>query len=290
VYHPFPEDSAKWCAYTCSLDRAGFWGGTYQLNGKVLINGNLYSRMLTHNQYCTPPPGMCICGQLPGTIDTFYIRQDTATRKVWLYNQSTNSDTIFLDFDLNVGDTIDARKAYWASQWTATDTFIVSSIDSMLIDGQYRTKYNYPPVGNTWCNNSIIEGIGPLHGFFYGANNCFEHENSLVVFSQNDRIVLSSYSDTTYAKNYYCHDFTTDITEPNHYSFSISPNPTHNQLNVECNLQNAKLKIYDVMGREVYATTLNSKHQTLNPSLSPAIYFVRVNDGEKVAVQKLIVE
>jgi hypothetical protein len=44
------------------------------------------------------------------------------------------------------------------------------------------------------------------------------------------------------------------------------------------------------MGRVVYATTLNSKHQTLNPGLSPAMYFVRVSDGEKMAVQKLIVE
>jgi uncharacterized repeat protein (TIGR01451 family) len=73
----------------------------------------------------------------------------------------------------------------------------------------------------------------------------------------------------------------------------IAPNPTLNTFTVSLNEMNAgtaELKMYDVTGREVYITTLNSKFQTLNPNLSNGIYFVRVEMGEKVYQQKLVVE
>jgi hypothetical protein len=288
VYHPFPEDSAKWCSTLCCCEGDNFWNATDQLSGKVLINGNWYSRMLHYEKYCYGSHG-CYCYSINSSyIDTFYIRQDTAQKKVWLYVDSTNTDTIFLDFDLHVGDTINARKAYWARNFGQWDGPHVIAIDSVLIDTDYRTQYTYEDQGHP---NYLIEGIGPDHGFFYDANVGYDYESALQEFIQNSQVFYPWYNSDTTGTWYYCHDFTTGTEELNQFSFSISPNPAHNLLNVECTIQNAELKIYDVMGREVYSTTLNAKHEILNLSLSPALYFVRVaSSTSATAVQKLVVE
>jgi hypothetical protein len=281
VYHPFPEDSAKWCAYSCTLDFNPWTNqSTNQLSGKVLINSNWYSRVLVHGIGC-PNPTACVCGHTSGpSAGEYYIRQDTATRKVWMYNASTNFDTIFLDFNLHVGDTIDARKAVWAPAVNSGPPFwIVSSIDSALIDGQYRKRFNYG------CADYLIEGMVPSHGL-YLANNCFEYQASLQYFEHHSHILVGDIN-TGY---YWCHDFTTLIDELNQTSFSISPNPAHDKLNVECNLQNAELKIYDMTGREVLSRGIGNSKLEIGVEFSPGVYLVKVSDGKQQAVQKLIIE
>jgi hypothetical protein len=101
--------------------------------------------------------------------------QDTAQKKVWIYVPSTNSDTIFLDFNLNVGDTINGRNEYWAEQLGLSAVTFVTSIDSVLIGTQYRKRYNYSYNGFNGFNNSMIEGIGPTHGLFYLANQGYDY-------------------------------------------------------------------------------------------------------------------
>jgi hypothetical protein len=87
----------------------------------------------------------------------------------------------------------------------------------------------------------------------------------------------------------------TDIMEYNlKNSFSINPNPAHDNFTISFNEQvtmdNAQLIIYDLAGREVQQEKIRSQLSTFNFQLSSGIYFVQVSDGEKVAVQKLVVE
>jgi hypothetical protein len=70
----------------------------------------------------------------------------------------------------------------------------------------------------------------------------------------------------------------------------LYPNPAHNVVNVKCKMENAELKIYDVMGRVVYEQSIiNQKSEIIN-SFSPGMYFVRVESGKKVWTEKLVVE
>jgi hypothetical protein len=77
-------------------------------------------------------------------------------------------------------------------------------------------------------------------------------------------------------------------------SISIYPNPTTSTFTIalpdQSSLLNSELKIVDVTGRLAYTSTLNTKHQTLNPALSAGVYFVRVSDGERVFTEKLVVQ
>ncbi len=291
TYHPFPEDSATWCAAQCGLQGNAFNQVTDQLNGKVLINGNWYSRMLHYERSCYGA-SMCYCAQLNGAgTTTYYIRQDTAQKKVWIYVPSTNSDTIFLDFNLNVGDTIDGSKAYWAQLFNLGDLIVVNSIDSVLIGTQYRTRYNYLYQG---FPNSMIEGIGPDHGFFYEANIGYDHVQGLSLFTQNNQIFYPYYSPDTIGMWQHCYDFTAGIEEPNQIAYSISPNPSPGKFTIRFAqyLSKGSIEIYSAIGKKVWNENIYNelKKEVHLKNISNGIYFVKVSDGEKSYCKKLIVE
>jgi uncharacterized repeat protein (TIGR03803 family) len=76
---------------------------------------------------------------------------------------------------------------------------------------------------------------------------------------------------------------------------SIYPNPAHNTftilLNEESGIGSWELKIYDMTGRMVHEQTIrNQESEIRNLNLSPGVYLVRVEVGEKVRQQKLVVE
>ncbi len=290
VYHPFPDSNATWCAEICGNQGNDLNEATYQLNGQVLINGNLYNRMLHYERSCYGV-GTCYCGSING-IDTttYYVWQDTTQKKVWLYYPSTNSDTIFLDFDLHVGDTIDARKAYWARQFQSGDV-IVSFIDSVLVGSQYRTRYNY--TYQTFVN-SMIEGIGPTHGFFYDANKGYDYLTTLNMFSQNNQIFYPFYSSDTSGMGQHCHDFALNNEEIFAGSSSkIFPNPFHQTATLDLNnIFEGELKIYNTFGQQVRRQKINSQTITINrDGLGDGLYFFQVtNDNGTLTSGKLMIE
>jgi hypothetical protein len=75
---------------------------------------------------------------------------------------------------------------------------------------------------------------------------------------------------------------------------SISPNPARSSftisLNDELSIQNAGLKVYDTTGREIYTQQINNQSTIINNQFSAGVYFVKVQSGEKVWTEKLVVE
>jgi len=75
----------------------------------------------------------------------------------------------------------------------------------------------------------------------------------------------------------------------------LYPNPSHNSFAISFGeknyANNADLKIYDFTGRLVYRQTLNHAHEsTVNCQLNAGVYFVKVGDGRRDDMQKLIIE
>lgn len=289
VYYPFPEDSASWCASICSNQGNSFNDATYQLNGKIFINGNWYSRMYYHGRYCFGAAA-CICGAINASdTTTYFIRQDATQRKVWIYIPSTNSDTIFLDFNLNIGDTIDARKAFWAGQFSFVG--IVSAIDSVLIGTQYRTRYQYDDQG---FPNYLIEGIGPTHGFFNPPNHGYDLWPVLNIFSQSNQIFYPFYSNDTIGMGQSCYDFTTRLEVPNQIVYKISPNPCQSFLTITFGklVKQARIEITTMLGEIVSNVEVCNEFQRRFDlkNISSGFYLVKVFDKEKYYCKKLIVE
>jgi hypothetical protein len=293
VYHPFPDSNAKWCSEYGYGDgvECGHGSMTYLLDGNISINGNIYNRLL---HYDTLSVLYCMFGNYwYSRLDTvtYYIRQDSVQKKVWIYDSTSNSDKIFYNFNLNIGDTLDTSKVYWA-QWPPFD--IITSIDSVIIAGQYRKRYNY----GTACNvpvqdTSMIEGIGGLHGLM-NAPACFEAETHLIEFTQNNQMI---FEDTvSYPLFLYCYDFSTRVDE-NEFNkkplLLISPNPFHTTASLQLNtsFSQAELKIYNVLGGEVKRQKITSQTTVINrDGMADGIYFISVSDGEKEWRGRMVVE
>ncbi len=61
--------------------------------------------------------------------------------------------------------------------------------------------------------------------------------------------------------------------------FTISPNPASSTINVYLpkDFQNAKLSVFDVLGKEIYNAEMNSLHSTINISKwNSGVYLVRI--------------
>ena len=151
VYHPFPDSDATWCNSWRGVGGSIGWNCadgqiTIQADGQVIINGLAYTRLkkIQISQLLVYPWQQYICDSVVSTsIDTtpYYIRQDTALKKVWIYNAVNNVDSIFYDFDLHIGDTLDGRKVYWNEG--GGNEYRITSIDSVLINGSYRKRYSF---------------------------------------------------------------------------------------------------------------------------------------------------
>jgi len=55
-------------------------------------------------------------------------------------------------------------------------------------------------------------------------------------------------------------------------------------------LQNATLKIFNVLGEQVYLKTINGKQEAINNKLSSGVYFVLVLEDNRKYMQKLVVQ
>jgi hypothetical protein len=276
VYHPFPDSNAVWRVSYGGYQAPYCYDRYYFLGEAILMNGRQYH--VVYYSQCDGIPdletGMCnaSCTADPSIwYDYFgFIAQDTLQKKVYFIGISDTTEYLLYDFSLNVGDTIppSINNFYQAT---------IQSIDSILINGSYRKRFNV----NAFC--SIIEGIGSTTGLIEELF-VFEFGGHLNCFSQNGETL---YPDTTSI----C-DLTTlvESISKKRVTLKISPNPAHNSFTITSPFQNAELEIYNMLGVEVYSKTLNTKPQTLNPNLSAGIYFVKVSDGEQVIVEKLVIE
>ena len=129
--------------------------------------------------------------------------------------------------------------------------------------------YHYYPIGIYTVTFSVIDNDGNKDTL--RANNC---------------IIVD-------ALDCYC-NYATSITELSSHirDLSLSPNPTEDffTINLNSELRNAQAEIYNMLGDEVYSTAIISTQQTINEKFPLGIYIVKVTDGEKQFIQKLIVQ
>lgn len=252
VYHPFPLNNSQWCCrYLFSFPPDCYYGyTTYKTDGTIIINDLEYTRIIVRDS-----AAHYLCSQLQYlnsivASEMMFIRQDTALKIVYKFQEFTQSDEVLYNFNLNVGDTLNPSKVFFAN-----DMFeykIVSSIDSVLINGNYRKRYNY----NNGCSvfetdSSIIEGIGALHGFIYPPS-CFESYYFLDALRINDELI---YGDSLA----FCYDVTTNLNHKNQDEIFVFPNPVSEVINIKGVPLTADLIIlYDTVGKVILEQPCNS--------------------------------
>jgi len=72
----------------------------------------------------------------------------------------------------------------------------------------------------------------------------------------------------------------------------IYPNPTSGliRVNLDKNIANGMISIFDVLGSKTYSESFKGKEKTINLKLSPGVYFLEIKDSDRKHVQKIIVQ
>lgn len=175
-----------------------------------------------------------------------YFRNDSLNRKVWLRLPGSKKDTLFYDFDLGIGDTLEETYVFPDSNIL---TPIVQSIDTVNYGGIDRKRFHIKSISyrDTF---RIIEGIGGEHGFL----DPFESEFS--GFAIRDLICMATKGKTIYPDSSTLCNLITGINKtPNQIGLStigLYPNPVHEQLNISIEQGRSiqYIRLYDLTGRE----------------------------------------
>jgi len=278
VYHPFPGSNSFWNEQSYSLN----WNHTcatqdyYTLfiNGDTIIGAKSYHKIYKNGYTvysCQNPPTTPIYTYY-NTYYRFAIRQDSLQKKVFLYDATSNKDTLLYDFNLNVGDTLHILNSNYGIHY-------VTSIDSVLVGAKYHKEFLLETslaliegVGCTCGLNTLI-GIFPDGG---GTLNCFNHNSE------------------TYPANASC-SLTIDVNETivQKIQIQVSPNPFSSSTTLQSYkpFTNATFILYNAFGQEVRSMVISHSPFVIERSDLPSgLYFIRlVQDNKIVATDKLII-
>jgi hypothetical protein len=290
VYHPFPDSNAVW----------GMNGGCFDTNcgdysyikfyydGDTIIDGIEYKKIvkevlpMTSGDCCIFPTGLL----------TGFLRQDIAAKKVYWRDQLMETDTLWYDFSVDVGDTLNSFLNY-PDPWYEPKT--VLSIDSVWVDTSYRKRINIDTaVFRSENTYSIIEGVGGTHGFRGLVDpNAWAIGTTLTCFSENGNVI---YTPQTGADTIPCGDLPVPVQElhqPKGDLVSIYPNPTSGKITLNCEeyVLPIRIAIYDMIGRKHLKTEIDQAFTGIDISdLSPGIYYLTVETKKTIFTAKKIVK
>lgn len=154
-YYPLIRPNLVWQilhgngAYICDKKD----GHQYFFQGDTIVSGIYYQKIntlpiiaLNGNPYCPP---FAVDGNFPAFLSGL-MREDTITRKVYIYNYSINSEELLYDFNLVAGDTLNS---YLTAQ------VIVDSVGLISLPNGGLRKIFYLDSGENY-----IESIGGSQG------------------------------------------------------------------------------------------------------------------------------
>ena len=238
----------------------------YFVGGDTIIYSHIYKKLymygVGYHDWIGPQPIPQSCQgyfTIGSTDVPFNYIRDTLN----LIYTVGNPEHCLYDFNLNVGDTLPI--CYGTSNQT------VLSIDSLLVNGNYRKQFHLSHSGGE--SQIIIEGIGHDQGFLEGLPPLLDGcANQLVCYSVNN---VSYYPNG----NLDCH-FTNAVTELNNNSLKIHPNPAHKYIFIEPNNLFVKnITLIDLIGRSYVLAEvkgIDSVYRIDIPDLSDGYYYLSI--------------
>lgn len=278
-YVPFPTDGAYWVdkyriVHTFSQDYCINY--EYRLKGDTVINGLLYYEIETTEIDMSTPNG---CGPpwnwVVTTYPFGYLRNDSANKKVWVRYPNATADSLFYDFDINVGDTIHK---------TINDTVVVDSVDTVYLGNRYRKKFYITT--NNYCTpgygfDYMIEGVGRSTGFA-GRDYC------ALAGGGYDLVCTGDSSGGIFPDSIGC-NLTTNLNEKEQKieNFEFYPNPTSGKVNLTFEKPLQSIEVYNLQGQKVQE--INPKNRSWELPQQSGLYLIRIQDEEgRIHTEKVI--
>jgi len=200
----------------------------------------------------------------------------TDSLKVW-YGSNPDSMWVLFDFGLRTGDIFTFHAPHYSTLYLQST---VSSIDSILIKGEYRKRVKFSDFPGYYTGPEWIEGIGDVN---FGG---IEPDYSYVVWWGNST-TLQCFAEN--GENIYglC---TLGIPE-SESGCNLWPNPTTGILSFELKnpCKGIKADIFDVSGKKVFSIKSESPKVQIDISdLQAGVYFLFFKDRDRIISRKII--
>jgi hypothetical protein len=285
TFHPF-SSSAVWRvdgSYINNVEGCNVnYYYSYYLNGDTTINGNSYKKVyktavFADSSGATFPDAPCdpnlAYNLLPGYVGG--LRDDETAFKTFIVRKSTTTELLLFDYNLVVGDQVDGEMG-------PNPGFMVSLVDSVLINGNYRKRWNFDDGG---MFSYYIAGIGSKSGFIERSNQSGNSSSNHLVCVRDTN---NNSFDSDYTSNYGCISIANNQEMEISQNYELFPNPFSYQteLKLETPIENGNLVIYDLQGSKIMemSNLSGSEIYIQRASIQNGIYFLKLTENQKLIV------
>jgi len=240
----------------------------------ILINGKKYLP-IEKSQSPTPLGGVYR-----------YIYDDTAQRKVFVFNPIDSTENLLYDFSAHAGDTIKGiMKINHFTSFVDLDTVIVDSVITKNINSINR-KYFYIKNIHGWHELPYIEGIGSTAELFDPTLknkwtdpvfyfNCYQYNANTL------------YPDTLNGTNT-CNNFLTSVYDlKNTNSICIYPNPSERGI---FNINTTEKFEWKVLNLEGEIISVGNQYIIDISNQAIGIYYLQIQTEKEIVTKKIIKE
>jgi hypothetical protein len=270
VYKPFPQTYGSWIEYRQGPMGPGIpsissWK-KYEAFGDTTIGIFIYKKVTVANNSGYPTwNGTNYVISYGTSAFSFAYRNDITAKKVYYLDVTggINKDTLWYDFNLNVGDTLKDTYSYFHyGHIINNQRRIVSSIDSVLICGTYYKQFNFGCTIGGGFETSLIEGVGfkdkfDVTGYLGGCpfEPSYVHSTGFSSCNINSVADLSS-----------------------NQLIEIFPNPTFSELKIKASLQLTEYSIVNNVGVEILKGNLSDLQSINVSSIATGLYVIKIQN------------
>ena len=251
-YKPLPETDATWIQaeflYGGSYEHETITSAVYTI-GDTLINGESYTQFGSHGL----ADWMNGFGQgsTSGT-DTIpygvgFFRQDIAQKKVFLWNQSNQTDELLYDFgNLVIGQPYPET----INNYNYPNLLVMAQDSVQLMDGNYYKRWVLGTNSSDSAYVSVIEGVGGTNGFNTPIFPVFEQSSSLLCHKVVAQHIYDNWQGG-FMPPRYSEDCSRTLSVPGQEktNFTIYPNPTNAIVSVRSDQSAKRIEIYSMNGQ-----------------------------------------
>jgi len=207
----------------------------------------------------------------------------TINFQIFLSGAVGGNEVLLYDFSLGVGDTLILNSL-------SDSVRVVESIDSVLIDTQYRKRWRFVQQSNS--NREWIEGIGSVKGLFFPLLYEFENYQHLSCYEDSNVFWLNP----ELTSDCFSVGFENTIEKKSAVIY-IYPNPSSEIINLqikENEFLNLELEVYNVTGKllkRIHLQPFAAEYKLDVKDLKSGMYFIKlVSDKQLIYTEKFIKE
>jgi hypothetical protein len=277
-YKPFPQTYARWEVTEVYILGPGSsytkWK-RYQVAGDTVIGTYTYKKVIVAKNTGLPNSFPIVIPYGPDSF-SFAYRNDVLNKKVYYLDPigGLNKDTLWYDFNLNVGDTL--KPCYSAnissSSSITSDRYFVQSIDSVSICGVYHKRFRFGCLGP--FETELIEGYG------------FKDQFTKTVITNCPLSVSEIFSTEVTT----CIAGAINEVGLNKKTLSVFPNPNNGQFTIQSKTK-GEYVILNELGQtlQTFQTNGENNYSANLKGLANGIYFLKGKNGEQVVNEKIVV-